>query len=184
VRFLRTKTLLATEEWLVSRERVYADVYAQCASGLGTPPSGARFSERIAPVWAAHHADAADQLRALLQRRFCRTVASDSPELERLVTALITALMDYFRQEQAIVRAACEIQQRINRLLGRTLPTRPLTATDLALHYRLLSLHYQPQALLDVGGRLTYLVDELEEELELRVLVSSNAIEISDCTAI
>jgi hypothetical protein len=82
------------------------------------------------------------------------------------------------------VRAASEIQQRINRLLGRTLPTRPLTATDLALHYRLLSLHYQPQALLDVGGRLPYLVDELEEELELRIVVSSDAIEISDRTAI
>jgi hypothetical protein len=66
VRFLRTKTRLATEEWRVSRERAYADMYAQCASGLGTPSSGAILSERIAPIWAAHHADAADQLRALL----------------------------------------------------------------------------------------------------------------------
>jgi hypothetical protein len=179
VKFLRTATRQNTEERRVSRERAYADMYAQCARGLD-PSSKATLSERIAPVCAAHHAGAADRLRALLQQRFHGIAAADGPALE----GVVDALMDYFRREQAIVRAASEIQQRINRLLGRTLPTRPLTATDLALHYRLLSLHYQPQALLDVGGRLPYLVDELEEELELRIVVSSDAIEISDRTAI
>jgi hypothetical protein len=170
VRSLRTETLLRTEEWRVSRERVYADMYAQCARGLGTPSSGAILSGRIAPIWAAHHADAADQLRALLQRRFCRTVASDSPELE----SLVAALMDYFRQEQAIVRAACEIQQRINHLLGRTPPTRLFTASDINLYSQLQ----------DVTRRLPYLVDELEEMLGLHIVVTHDTIEISDRTAV
>jgi hypothetical protein len=170
VRSLRTKTLLATEEWRVSRERVYADMYAQCASGLGTPSSGATLAERIAPVWAAHHADAADQLRAVLRRRFCSTVATDSPKLE----SLVAGLMDYFRQEQAIVRAACEIQQHINRLLGRTPPTRPFNASDIDIYNRMDG---------DVEG-LPYLVDELEKMLGLRIVVTQDAIEISDRMAV
>jgi len=168
VNFLRTQTLLRTEEWRVSRERAYADMYAQCAGGLGSASSGATLSKRIAPVWAAHHAHAADQLRTVLRRRFCGTLAS--PNVERLVAAL----MDYFRQEQAIVRAACEIQQRINRLLGRTLPTRPFSASEIDIYHLMLG---------DVA-RLPYLVDELEEMLGLRIVVTEAAIDISDRTAV
>jgi hypothetical protein len=168
VKFLRTETLLRTEEWRVSRERAYADMYAQCAGGLGSASSGATLSERIAPAWAAHHAHAGDQLRTVLRRRFCGTVAS--PKVE----SLVAALMDYFRQEQAIVKAACEIQQRINRLLGRTPPTRPFTASEIDIYHLMLG---------DVA-RLPYLVDELEEMLGLRIVVTEAAIEISDRTAV
>jgi hypothetical protein len=87
---------------------------------------------------------------------------------------VVDVLMDYLRQEEAIVRAASEIQARINRLLGRTPPMRSFTASDVALYYRLQ----------EVGRRLPYLVDELEEELGLRVVVSSNAIDIANRTAI
>jgi hypothetical protein len=161
------ETPLATEEWRINRERVYADMYAQCASGLGSASSGATLSERIAPVWAAHHAHAADQLRALLRRRFCGTAIAEGPELE----SLVARLMDYFRQEQAIVRAACEIQQRINRLLGRTPPTRPFTASDIDIYNQIHG-----------GGaaRLPDLADELEEVLGLRIVVTQGSIEISD----
>jgi hypothetical protein len=178
-RFLRTATRLKTEGERVSHERAYADMYAQCASGLGASTSEA-LSDRIAPVCAGHHERATDHVRrAVLRQRFRGIAAANGPALE----AVVDALMDYFRQEQAIVRAASEIQQRINRLLGRTPPTRSLTAADLALHYRLVAFHYQPQELQDVGGRLPYLVDELEEELGLRVVVTSDDIEISNRTA-
>jgi hypothetical protein len=82
--------------------------------------------------------------------------------------------IDYFRQEQAIVRAACEIQQRINRILGRTPPTRPFTASDI-------DIYNQMQG--DVA-RLPYLVDELEEVLGLHIVVTHDTIEISDRTAV
>ena len=169
-RFLRTATHLETEEQRASRARVYAEMYAQCASGLGTASSGATLSELITPIDAAHHAGATNCLRAVLQQRFGGTAAPDGPALAEVVAAL----MDYFRQEQAIVRAASEIQARINRLLGRTPPTRPFTASDIALYFRLQ----------DVGRRLPYLVDELEEELGLHVVVSSDAIDIADRTAV
>jgi hypothetical protein len=180
VKFLRTMTRQNTEERRVSRERVYAEMYAQCASGLGAASSGTTLAERIAPVGASHHAGATDRLRAVLQQRLRGIAAPDGPVL----AGVVDVLMDYFRQEQAIVRAASEIQERINRLLGRTLPTRPLTASDLALHYRLLSWHYHPQELLDVGGLLPSLIDELEEELGLHVAINSDIIDIADRTAI
>ena len=167
---LRTETLLRTEEWRVSRERAYADMYAQSASGLGSASSAETLSERIAPVWAAHHAHAADQLRTVLKRRFCGTAIAEGPHLE----SLVARLMDYFRQEQAIVKAACEIQQRINRLLGRTLPTRPFTASEIDIYHLMLG---------DVA-RLPYLVDELQEMLGLRIVVTRDTIEISDRTAV
>jgi hypothetical protein len=180
VKFLRTATRQNTEERRVSRERVYAEMYAQCASGLGVEQSSATLSERIAPDCTMLHAGATERLRAVLRQRFGGIAAIDAPAIE----GIVEVLMDYLCQEQAIVRAASEIQQGINRLLGRTLPTRPLTASDLALHYRLLSSHYQPQALLEVGGQLPYLVNEVEEELGLRVVVRSDVIEISDRMAI
>jgi hypothetical protein len=77
--------------------------------------------------------------------------------------------MDYLRQEQAIVRAAGTIQQRINRLLGRPAARQPLTAFDLHLFYQLL----------DVGQRQPYLVEELEEVLGLRIVVTQDTMEIA-----
>jgi hypothetical protein len=106
----------------------------------------------------------------MLQQRFGGITAPDGPAL----AGMVDVLMDYLRQEQAIVRAASEIQARINRLLGRTLPTRPFTASDVALYYRLQ----------EVGRRLPYLVDELEEALGLRVVVSRAAIDIAERTAV
>jgi hypothetical protein len=164
--YLRTGTLIGTEAWRESREQGLADIYAQCGYGLGAPSSAATLAERLLPVDAAHHADIAERLRTILRRRFYGADLKLDPELD----SVVDVLMDYFRQEQAIVRTAAEIQQRINALLGRTPPTRPLTASGIAIYYRLQ----------DVGKRLPYLVDEIEETLGLRLAVSSDAIEVED----
>ena len=81
--------------------------------------------------------------------------------------------MDYLRQEQAIVRAAGAIQQRINGILGRTQPVRPFTAAAI-------DLFNQMQG--DVI-RLPYLVDELEKVLALHIVVTADTIEIVDRVA-
>ena len=78
--------------------------------------------------------------------------------------------MDYLRQEQAIVRATGEIQQRINHLLGRTPPLRALTASDLHVYYLLQAANRRPP----------YLIDELEEALGLRIVVTANTIEFTE----
>jgi hypothetical protein len=169
VHYLQTSTLLRTEEWRVSREQVYADMYAQCARGLGSASSGATLPERLAPVWAAQHAQATEQLRTVLQRRLCHAVAGAGRQLE----SLVVGLMDYLRQEQAIIRAAGEIQQRINSLLGRTPPTRPFAASAI-------DIFNQMQG--DIT-RLPYLMHELEEVLGLRIVVTPDTIEVSEYTA-
>jgi hypothetical protein len=145
-------------------------MYAQSASGLGMASPGLTLSDLITPIEAAQHVDAAHRLRAILQQHFRGSVAPHGSAFE----AVVAALMHYFRQEQAIVRAASEIQARINHLLGRTPPMRPFTAADIALYFRLQ----------DVGRRLPYLVDELEEELGLHISVSSDVIDITDRSAV
>jgi hypothetical protein len=169
VQYLQTSTLLRTEEWRVSRDRVYADMYAQCASGLGSASSETTLAERLTPVRTAQHAHAAEQLRTVLRQRLCRAAASESPTL----ASLVASLMNYLCQEQAIVRMACEIQQRINSLLGRTPPTRPFTASAI-------DIFNQMQG--DVA-RLPYLVDELGEILGIRIIVTSDTIEVAERTA-
>jgi hypothetical protein len=168
VQYLQTSNGLKAREWSVRRELVNADMYAQCANGLGPESSGATLSERLAPIRAAHHAHAAEQLRTVLRRRFYPAAAAESPVLD----SLVAVLMDYFRQEQAVVRTASEIQRRINRLLGRTQARRPLKASDLLIYYQM-----QEE---EATRRQPYLVDDLEEMLGLHVVVTTDTIEISE----
>ena len=165
VTLMRTRSFIRTEEWRASRERAYVDMYEQAAKGLDSQGAERTLAEYLTPVWETHHGYAMEQLRVLLGQRLCPSHGRQSPALESLVTCLI----DYLRQEQAIVRAACETQQRINALLGRTPPLRPLTASDLYVYYLLQDVKRQPP----------YLVHELEEGLGLHIVVMSNTIEIT-----
>lgn len=164
--YLSSDTLIGTETWRQSRDKGLADMYAQCATGLGVAASGATLTERLLPAGPEHCIETTERLYALLQRRFY----AFAPANDNGLAKVIDVLMDYFRQEQAIVRAASEVQQHINNLLGRTPPKRPLTASNIAIYYRLQ----------DVGKRLPYLVDEIEETLDLRIAVGSDDIEIVD----
>jgi hypothetical protein len=182
VKYLQTSTRLNAAEWSVNRDRgyadryasnlqrVYGDMYAQCADGLGPERSGETLVSAIAPACLAQHAEATEQLRTLLRLRCSCLGAGDASKIEPVVAVL----MDYFRQEQAIVRTASEIQQRIAQLLGRSPARRPLAAADLHLFYQLQ----------DVARRQPYLVADLEEGLGLRIVVTSQTIEIADRTAI
>jgi hypothetical protein len=93
---------------------------------------------------------------------------------------MVDVLMDYFRREQAIVRRASDIQQNINRLLGRVPPLRALTGADLAVHYRLLASIYKTEQLVSLGGRLPYLADDLRETLGLHIVARANVLEIEN----
>lgn len=164
--FQRTKSLLATEEWRVSRERAYADMYEHCVAGLGGTAPTASLAGRIAPVTSEQHRQVYSQLRQVLQQRFQATTPADAANIERLTTCV----MDYFCREQGIVRAATEIQQVINRLLGRTPPQRPLTAADLDVYNQL-----QGEV-----TRLPYLTQELADCLGLDITVTAAAISIAE----
>ena len=152
-------------EYFFIRQRVYADMYAQSAHGLGAKAPSAELSAAIAPFNTAQHLQAADNLRSLLQQRLNPATAVNAALLDKFAGVL----WDYLRQEQAIVRAGAETQQHINRLLGRTPCRQTIKAADLNLFY----------ILIKDGPEEPYLVAELEEILSCRINVTPDSIEIS-----
>ena len=168
VHYLQASSPLPVEAYRAARERVYADMYAHCAHGLGAPAAEATLAACLAPRWTAQQAEAAERLRGVLRHRFSPRGAADGPVLARVVTVVL----EYLRQEQARVRAAGTIQQRINRLLGRPTPRQPLTAGDFHRFYQLQ----------DVQHRQPYLVEDLDEVLGLRMVVTPDTIEVAERT--
>ena len=175
VEFLHKATRHNTEERREQREQVYEDMHSRSVHALGIAEHSVPLAQSIAAVAVGNDAQAGAHLRTLLEQR----LGAGADSLEQLVAAL----MGFFRQEQAVVRAARNVQDRINQLLGRSPPSQPLTAAHLAIHHRVLSTIYQPQVLERVGGRLPYLVDELEEELGLRIVLRGDEMEIAAAVA-
>ncbi|HMA06972.1 MAG TPA: hypothetical protein VKP68_03880, partial [Ramlibacter sp.] len=163
---LQNETFHATEEWRVNRERTYGDIYAQCAAGLGDPVRQS-LSERLAGTRTAAHQVAAERLRRVLLHRCSTGPDSDAGGVEWLVDCLMHA----FVRTQETLCLACEVQQRINSLLGREPPKRAFSATDIDIHVLL-----QGQE----ARRLPHLLDELERVLGLRVTITRDGVEIGD----
>jgi len=165
---LRNETHHATEEWRTNRQRVYADIYAQCAIGLGDPVRHG-LSERISGRLNGEHRATGDTLRTILQRHFGGGEGNEASSVEWLVETL----MHFFVRTQQVLALATETQQRINSLLGRPQPQRPFSATDMDIHVLL-------QA--EEARRLPHLLDELERLLGFRVAITAETLEISDGT--
>ena len=158
---LRSETFHATEEWRANRERVYADIYAQCATGLGDPVRQA-LADRISGRLSEQHRAPAEALREQLLR-CCGDAGS--------VDLLVDTLMHCFARTQQVLRLASETQERINTLLGRAHPRRPFSATDVDIHVLLQG---------DEARRLPHLLDELERLLGFRVTITPERLEIAD----
>ncbi|MDB5862518.1 MAG: hypothetical protein JWO70_324 [Betaproteobacteria bacterium] len=161
---LRNESLHATEEWRVNRERVYAHIYEASANGLGVT-SGETLEERLSPVDGAAHAQVASRLRAILSSRLGGGAADAGVE------SIVACLASYFVRAKAILVLACEIQNRINALVGRAAPSRPFNAKDVDIHVLLQG---------DEARRLPYLINELEPLLGLRVEITKDVIEITE----
>ncbi len=173
VLILRTQSLLANEEWRTSREHAYADMYAHCTQGLGSRCADERdLMRRISPNTNAiyNNVHVARRMRSLCRQHFSMSADSSSTALDRLVSTV----MDYLNIEQAVVRAASEVQANINYILQRTPPLRPLTAADLDLYNQM-----QGQV-----TRLPNLVQELNEILGVEIVVTQDEIAISERLAI
>jgi hypothetical protein len=166
---LRASAYLAKEQWRADRQHVYEDMYAQCAAGLRRGTATASLREQIAPTRLSHHVEIKQRLRVTLERHFdCALDVHGQRHLEDMVTCL----MDYFIQEQAILRVACTTQQHINALLERAAPTRPFTARDIDIHLQLQGAEARKT-------RLPYLVDELQDIFGLRIAIDKDQIEIA-----
>ena len=161
---LKNETLHATEAWRTNRENVYADIYAHCGAGLGHQVDQP-LTQRIAPV-RGNHAHLESTLRALLGSRFGIADTENNPD----ITLLSNCLMNFFLQSQAILGLGCEIQDRINTLLGRVPPQRDFTVADIDIHVLLQGSE---------ARRLPYLVNELEAQLGFRVDITRQTIVVS-----
>jgi hypothetical protein len=163
---LRNETFHATEEWRTNRERVYADIYAQCAAGLGDPVRQA-LPERISGRLGDQHRAPAEALRRLLDAHCGSPDGRDPGSCDWLVDTL----MHCFVRTQQVLQLATDVQQRINALLGREQPQRPFSATDVDIHVLLQG---------EEARRLPHLLDELERLLGFRVTITPDRLEIDE----
>lgn len=160
---VRHGTYLANEAWRVDRERVYADMAAQCGRALGDSPDP--LGQRLAEAEPADVAHLQQQLAPLLRQRMGRPDASDGPALQ----AVARHLARWCLQEQAVLRAATATQARINRLLGRPAPRRPFGSTEIDLHNALQG---------DAPRRLPDLVAELSLLLGTPVVIEPDVVRL------
>jgi hypothetical protein len=161
---MQASTYLATEEWRAQRDRVYADMFAQCGAGLARPLLEEPLPAQLAACRPPFDPAFGQRLRARLAAALG---TSDAGSLH--LHELAACLEQYFQTEQAIVRVACKVQQRVNALLGRPVPRHPFPAAHMNIHNLLQAKE---------ARRLPYLGAELEEALGIRVRVDQEAIEM------
>ena len=102
------------------------------------------------------------------------SVTDRTTRADRLAEQIADAILEYALRTQAILRSAQEIQDRINGLLGRPTPKRPLAATDLDVHNRLQGAD---------GRRLPYLLDEIAATFQLQIHIDSGALSVTAQTS-
>jgi hypothetical protein len=161
---LKNETLHATEAWRSNRESVYADIYAHCALGLGQVEAPA-LSQRLAATKTTKPLVLQAQLRGMLQLQFGMVEGSGAADMEQLVQCL----SQFFLHSQALLGVALEVQDAINTLLQRAPAQRSFTAADLDVHMLLQGSE---------ARRLPHLLDELENLLGFRAVVSRDSVTI------
>ena len=135
--------------------------------GLGQPVAEKSLTQRIAPSLDASHEPVIEQLRGILQQHCGDKSTAVSPDIEQLVSCL----MNYFLQVQAILSLACQTQQHINSLLGRAEPEQAFDAADIDIHNLLQARETR---------KIPYLLDELEEVFGIRIAITQEGIEIKE----
>lgn len=160
VRALREGSYLSTEDRREHRDRVYADMLAQCTAGL-REDAGAPLAARLQPWRDPADAAAEAALGAALQR-----VVGEGAD----AAPLRAAVLDHLRRTRALLAEAARVQARLNAHLGRAAPRRELQAADLDLHNRLLGAAQRP---------LPFLIDELQSILDLEITVTPQAIGVT-----
>lgn len=162
---VRTATYLANEAWRVDRETVYGDMWAQCARGLGEDGADDALARLLAASPAALQPACAVRMHKLLRRHLGRVGGGS----EAALIGLRQAMLAFMVHTQQALRAASLPQARINALLGRPAPKRPITAADIDIHNQL-----QGQ----LSRRLPFLLSELEDELGLRIDISPESMAV------
>jgi len=153
--------------------KAYQDAYEQSWRASRSPVGRPTLAQAIAPPPAGPmHLAAAHQLQGILGSRFSRGELVDAGGA-LAVARFVEVMLQYLREEQAILASTTEIQESINVLLDRPRPKRLLGVRDFLANY----------AMGSGVGTFPYLLDMLEDELGVRVECTANAIEVSDLRA-
>jgi len=163
---VRTATFLATEQWRVDREAVYADMYEQSGLGLRPLPASDRLAERLTPDAGLRRVSLQTELIERISARLGAASAKDRADGARMAACIA----DFLLREQAVLTLASEHQRQVNTLLGRAQPVRPFSAVDIDIHNRLQGTD---------ARRLPYLIDELEALLGARIAIDPQRIDIT-----
>jgi len=162
----RGKSLLADKTQRHKRDLAFQDMYEQSSAGLNSSTTNTSthvsLQERIAAKHLPQHDQAKNKLTVVIKQRF--DISSEDPVL----VTFVDSLMDYFREEQSIVRVASDIQTNINYHLQRPQPKNPFTAADTDVYNQLLGEF----------ERIPYLSAELEQLLGISIVVSKDQIDI------
>ena len=146
--------------------KFYQCAYEQSRHASRSKVGPPTLAEAITPWPAgAMHLAAAKQLREILDSRFAPGELG-----EDALARIVGVLVQYLREEQAVLASTTQIQGAINALLDRPSPKRPLGIRDFLVFYSLAS----------GVGRFPYLFDTLENELGLHVECNVSAIDVSD----
>jgi hypothetical protein len=165
---LRTSTHLATEAWRADREFVYGDMFAQCGAavrGQAAPPA---LADLLAPRRVAADEAPVRALREALLRHF--GPAADAAG-RRFRAQWIDCLLQHFTRAQAVVRTACDVQRRTNRLLGRAQPAQRFVAADIDIYVQLVGM---------TDGRVPFLLSELRNVFGIAVDIDAQSLEIEE----
>lgn len=142
-------------------ERRFAELFERAQRGLRGAPEARTptLPDVLSPAAPrGEHPDPA--LRGALEE--CAGPGAASRALDDIAGAL----GDYLRVERAVLAAVDGVQRRVNALLGREHPRRPLTGMDLALYHTLS---------IGTDGALPYLLHAVRDALDLEVENSASA---------
>ena len=159
-------TYLAHENWRISREATYAEIYRQCGRGVTHCDEGPGLDSLLAPVWTDADRQTETELQNMLR---AQSVPRDAAS-EAFVRELSARVMDFLLREQAMLRATVAAQRIVNSHLGREQPDRVLSAADLNVH------SFNPDYDSD---HLPNLTSELEKLLGLHIELDVNRLAIA-----
>jgi hypothetical protein len=146
-----------------------AYAYETSWDALRVAPGHAMYGDEIEAVEVGEmHSAAAGALRTILVHRFAGTelITGATPPIDWMADLVV----DYLREEQAILAAVLARQDAINVLLARPRPQRALTVRDLRIVYMMQG----------DGVAYPHLLDTLCEALGLEITCTATTLAIAD----
>lgn len=161
---IKYASYLATEEWRTDREQAYAEMYQQCDRGVRGSDVGKSLNIRKTAERQHFDKNARHILLNAIQKLF-----ESSDDNTKHVEDFLASIIHFLQIAQTAMRSGIDVQNEINRLLGRQQPQRSFEVHDIDLHNQLQE---------NQERRIPYLIDELEELLGIRIYLDSHNISI------